>query len=59
MSIMKSASIISPIDIKALLYTQGLEPKNHEGLEHLFGLHFVKPGKADAFLQGMQDYLKI
>lgn len=33
--------------IKALLYTLGLEPKSHEGLEHLFGLHFVKTGKAD------------
>lgn len=32
---------------KALLYTQGLEPKSHEGLEHLFGLHFVKTGKVD------------
>lgn len=31
--------------IKALLYTQGFEPKSHEGLEHLFGLHFVKSGK--------------
>lgn len=34
--------------IKALLYTRGLEPKSHEGLEHLFGLHFVKAGKVDA-----------
>lgn len=33
--------------IKALLYTQGFEPKSHEGLEHLFGLHFVKPGRVD------------
>ena len=33
--------------IKALLYTRGLEPKSHEGLEHLFGLHFVKAGKVD------------
>lgn len=33
--------------IKALLYTQGLEPKSHEELEHLFGLHFVKSGKVD------------
>lgn len=33
--------------IRALLYTQGLEPKSHEGLEHLFGLHFVKTGKVD------------
>lgn len=34
--------------IKALLYTRGLEPKSHEGLEHLFGLHFVKSGKVEA-----------
>ena len=33
--------------IRALLYTQGLEPKSHEGLEHLFGLHFVKAGRVD------------
>lgn len=33
--------------IRALLYTQGLEPKSHEGLEHLFGLHFVRAGKVD------------
>ena len=33
--------------IKALLYTQGLEPKSHEELEHLFGFHFVKSGKVD------------
>lgn len=34
--------------VKALLYTQGLEPRTHEGLEHLFGLHWVKAGKVDA-----------
>lgn len=34
--------------IRALLYTQGLEPKSHEGLEHLFGLHFVKAGRVDS-----------
>ncbi|MEW6681317.1 MAG: HEPN domain-containing protein [Nitrospirota bacterium] len=34
--------------VRALLYTQGLEPRTHEGLEHLFGLHWVKPGKVDA-----------
>src|SRR3972149_1338446 len=33
--------------IKALLYTQGLEPKSDEELEHLFGFHFVKAGKVD------------
>ena len=34
--------------VKALLYTQGLEPRTHEGLEHLFGLHWVMAGKVDA-----------
>ncbi len=33
--------------VKALLYTQGFEPRSHEGLEHLFGLHFVKSGRVD------------
>lgn len=33
--------------VRALLYTQGLEPRTHEGMEHLFGLHWVKPGKID------------
>lgn len=33
--------------VKALLYTQGFEPKSHEGLEHLFGLHFVRSGRVD------------
>ncbi len=30
--------------IKALLLTKALEPKTHEGLHRLFGLHFVKAG---------------
>ena len=29
---------------RALLYTKGLEPKSHEGLLRLIGLHFAKPG---------------
>lgn len=29
---------------RALLYTQGLEPKSHEGLLRLIGMHFVKTG---------------
>lgn len=33
--------------VRALLYTQGLEPRTHEGMEHLFGLHWVKPGKVE------------
>ena len=34
--------------IRALLLTEGLEPKNHEGALRLFGLHFVKPGAFEA-----------
>jgi uncharacterized protein (UPF0332 family) len=30
--------------MRALLFTKGLEPKSHEGVTHLFNLHFVKPG---------------
>jgi uncharacterized protein (UPF0332 family) len=30
--------------IRAMLLTEGLEPKSHEGAHRLFGLHFVKPG---------------
>jgi uncharacterized protein (UPF0332 family) len=30
--------------IRAVLLTDGLEPKSHEGALRLFGLHFVKPG---------------
>ena len=30
--------------IRALLLTEGLEPKSHEGALRLFGLRFVKPG---------------
>lgn len=33
--------------VKALLYKQGLESKSHEGLEHLFGLHWIRTGKVD------------
>lgn len=34
--------------IRALLLTEGLEPKSHEGAHRLFGLHFVKPGAFEA-----------
>ena len=34
--------------IRALLLTEGLEPKSHEGALRLFGLHFVKPGVFEA-----------
>ncbi|MGO9410480.1 MAG: HEPN domain-containing protein [Spirochaetia bacterium] len=30
--------------VKALLLTEGLEPKSHEGALHLLSQHFVKPG---------------
>lgn len=30
--------------VKALLLTEGLEPKSHEGALRLFSLHFVKAG---------------
>lgn len=33
--------------VKALLYREGLEPKTHEGLERLFGLHYIKTSKVD------------
>ncbi len=49
--------------IKALLYTQGLEPKSDEELEHLFGFHFVKAGKVDIksakLLARLQKYCEI
>jgi uncharacterized protein (UPF0332 family) len=34
--------------IRALLLTEGFEPKSHEGALRLFGLHFVKPGAFEA-----------
>jgi uncharacterized protein (UPF0332 family) len=34
--------------IRAVLLTEGLEPKSHEGALRLFGLHFVKPGLFEA-----------
>ena len=34
--------------IRALLLTEGLEPKSHEGALRLFGFHFVKPGAFEA-----------
>jgi uncharacterized protein (UPF0332 family) len=34
--------------IRAVLLTEGLEPKSHEGALRLFGLHFVKPGAFEA-----------
>ena len=34
--------------MRALLLTEGLEPRSHEGALRLFGLHFVKPGSFEA-----------
>jgi uncharacterized protein len=33
---------------RALLYEKGLEPKTHEGLRRLIGLHYVVPGELTA-----------
>ncbi len=33
--------------IRALLLTKGLEPKSHEGVLRVFGLHFIKEGIFD------------
>ena len=30
--------------VRALLLSEGLEPRSHEGILRLFSLHFVKPG---------------
>lgn len=30
--------------VRALLLSKGLEPKSHEGMERLLGMHFIKPG---------------
>lgn len=30
---------------RGLLYSEGLEPRTHEGVHHLFNLHFVKTGR--------------
>jgi uncharacterized protein (UPF0332 family) len=34
--------------VRALLLTEGLEPKSHEGALRLFGLYFVKKGLFEA-----------
>ncbi len=34
--------------IRAVLLTEGLEPRSHEGAPRLFSLHFVKEGPFDA-----------
>jgi uncharacterized protein (UPF0332 family) len=30
---------------RGLLYSEGMEPRTHEGVHHLFNLHFVKTGR--------------
>lgn len=30
--------------LRSLLFSIGLEPRSHEGVSHLFHLHFVRPG---------------
>lgn len=30
-----------PITLRALLYEKGLEPKTHEGIRRMIGLHYV------------------
>ncbi len=35
-------------NVRALLFSKGLEPKTHEGALRLFSLHFVKSGPFDA-----------
>jgi uncharacterized protein (UPF0332 family) len=31
--------------LRALLYAEDLAPRSHEGVQHLFNLHFVKTGR--------------
>lgn len=33
--------------VRGLLYFHGLEPRTHGGVQHLFNLHFVRPGAFD------------
>ncbi|MBI3184585.1 MAG: HEPN domain-containing protein [Myxococcales bacterium] len=32
---------------RALLFAEGIEPKSHEGVQHLFNLHYVKAGRIE------------
>lgn len=34
--------------VRARLYTEGLEPRTHGGVEHLWNLHLVRSGRYDA-----------
>ncbi len=33
---------------RGILYSAGLEPRTHAGVQHLFNLHFVRSGRFDA-----------
>lgn len=33
--------------VRALLFDSGFDPKTHDGVKTLFGLHFVRSGKVD------------
>jgi hypothetical protein len=33
--------------VRALLYAEDLAPRSHEGVQHLFNLHFVKAGRLE------------
>lgn len=45
--------------VRALLFTEGLEPRSHRGARHLLNLHFVVPGRVGRelllLLQELQD----
>lgn len=43
--------------VRALLLTEGLEPRSHEGALHLLSLHFVRPGHLDS--QASQLFAKV
>jgi uncharacterized protein (UPF0332 family) len=34
--------------VRALLYAEGLEPRTHGGVQHLWNLHFVRAGRYEA-----------
>ena len=34
--------------VRARLYAEGLEPRSHEGVQHLWSVHFVRPGLYEA-----------
>ncbi len=46
--------------VRALLFSQGLEPRSHAGVQHLFAVHFVQAGKlppsASRLIARLQKY---